>query len=523
MKILVQLKKDTLYFKIKKNLNENQKNILDTNIITDNELTFSVEYINKNKKIVSSFLNELIKDHNLTTCVIYNNEITLTILNVLKSSTNLNYLVLKDDIRVTFKVCDTISKFKNLHAVSCINMPDFMIEILDKKNIVVEMRDEIFFTSKFIISNDLNKYSSLFYKKNIHLEFPFTEDDHDDFISFLNINKYLKIIHINKTIKSDLEAIINKLHEHNYTNIKIIIHENINDIEIIEYIKKINAITKKKNNIRISISYSDKYIKKNLLPQANISILKLCLLIVFIIIIGSFGYAFTNNYVSVQKDLNIKEDIKEIINANENTEELNEIINTLETESKKEVENDYVASLLTLNQDTIGWLKVNNTTIDYPILQGPDNVYYLDHNIKKEYDFNGWIYMDYRNNKDLNDDNTIIYGHTNYNAAVMFGSLKNTLNKEWQNNKDNLIIPIDTIYESKKYQVFSTYTINNTDDYLVTNFSSILDKYSFFQKLQNRSNYDYNVTLDHDDKILTLSTCADGGIKRLVVHAVLID
>ncbi len=523
MKILIQIKDNKIYFKVKKNISQDLEKLLNTNIISDNELTFSDEYIKQNQKIVHSFLNELIKEHNIDTCYIYNDSISILIIDLIKNITNIHHLILKDNIKITFKVCDKISKIKHLKTLSCLNMPDFMIEILDKKGIVVEMRDEIFFTSKFMISNNLKLYSSMFYKKSINLEFPFKDDDYIDFESFLNINKYLKIIHVNKTIKRDFEEIINKLNEYKKVKLKIIIHENINDLELIEYIKKINTKSKKTSKNKISISYSDKYLKKNFMPQANISILKLCLFIIFIIIVGSFGYAFTNNYISYRKDVSIKADIQEVITQQVDTDDLMLVVEKLEKESEKEVKNDYIASLLTLNTDTTGWIKVNNTTIDYPIVQGNDNKYYLDRNIKHEYDFNGWIYMDFRNDPDMTDDNTIIYGHTNYNAAVMFGSLKNTLYEDWQNNEENRIISIDTVYESLKYEVFSTYTINNTNDYLNINYSSPFDKLEFFTMLKERSNYNYNVDLTTDDKIITLSTCDDGGIKRLVLHAVLIN
>ena len=170
------------------------------------------------------------------------------------------------------------------------------------------------------------------------------------------------------------------------------------------------------------------------------------------------------------------------------------------------------------NPDTVAYIKVNNTNIDYVVVKTTNNDYYLKHNFNKEYNIAGWIFMDYRNKLDGTDKNIIIYGH-NTKDNSMFDSLKNVLTKEWQNNKDNLIITLVTEEKEYKYQVFSTYEIKPEDYYITTNFKSTDNYIYFLNKISSRSNYNYKVELNENDKILTLSSCLGEGQTRVVLHS----
>ncbi len=516
IKILIQIKDNNIFFKTINRMSTERKNIYNTNIISDNELIFSDEYIYQNLSIVTNFIHQLIKSHNIDTAIIYNNKVVNEILDIIKKTPEITTLSLKDDLPINFKMCEKIVK-TNIKSLSVNLMQDFMIEYLDKNKITVEIRNEILFNSNFMTINNFKKYSSIYYSKIINIKLPINPNEQDDIDAFFTINKYLKVIHIDKTIKSDLEYLIDIIDKHNKKDIKIVIHENINNVELIEYIKKVNKEYKKR--IKISVSYSDSYLNKNFLPQANINILKFCIVLLLLLVIGSYSYVLITNYTSYQADQSIKEDLKELIEVTDNTE----IIKELEKESPLEIKNDYIASIMTLNKEATGWIKINNTEIDYPVLQGNDNKYYLDHNIKNEENYAGWIYMDYRNDDLFRDDNTIIYGHTNYSSGIMFGTLDYVENEEWRSNPDNLIISIDSLYSSNKYQIFSYYNTHVTNDYLIPNFVDNLEKLEFFNLITDRSELDFNIELNSDDKIITLSTCDDETSKRFVVHAVLIN
>ena len=195
--------------------------------------------------------------------------------------------------------------------------------------------------------------------------------------------------------------------------------------------------------------------------------------------------------------------------------------------TKKEVKSKYtfknaINELLKTNNETVGFLKVNNTNINYPVVQHSDNSYYLNHDFYKKKKVMGWVFLDYRNSHDSFDSNNVIYGH-NMPNKTMFGSLSKVMTPSWRKKKNNLIISYDTVEKSNKFKIFSIYKIDYTTDYLKTKFSSKEEFDSFVKMIRNRSTLKSNEKVEYGDKILTLSTCADKGKKRLVVHAVLMD
>jgi sortase B len=103
----------------------------------------------------------------------------------------------------------------------------------------------------------------------------------------------------------------------------------------------------------------------------------------------------------------------------------------------------------------------------------------------------------------------------------MFGSLKNTLKNSWYQNSDNHIIRLSTEIENSMWQIFSVYTIPETNDYIQTNFTNNEEFKNFTNLLIGRSIYNFNTSITENDYILTLSTCHKTN-ERIVVHAKLI-
>ena len=93
------------------------------------------------------------------------------------------------------------------------------------------------------------------------------------------------------------------------------------------------------------------------------------------------------------------------------------------------------------NPETVAWLQVNGTKVNYPIVQHSNNDFYLEHDFYQRKTTNGWIFADYRNNFETFDNNTIIYGHNLINDT-MFGSIPNILKNNWFNNKNNHYIKL---------------------------------------------------------------------------------
>ena len=176
--------------------------------------------------------------------------------------------------------------------------------------------------------------------------------------------------------------------------------------------------------------------------------------------------------------------------------------------------------LLKQNKDTVGWLQVKGTNVNYPFVQGKDNDYYLKHSFNKTKNDAGWVFMDYRNNKNDWDQNTIIYAHSRLDTS-MFGTLKNIFKSDWLKNRDNHIIRISTEKENTMWQVFSVYKIKTTTDYLTTSFSTQKEYQKFLNMIEKRSTFDFKANVTTDDKIITLSTCYNDTTKT-VMHAKLI-
>ncbi len=177
--------------------------------------------------------------------------------------------------------------------------------------------------------------------------------------------------------------------------------------------------------------------------------------------------------------------------------------------------------LLSKNSDTVGWIEVKGTNINYPIVQTTNNEYYLNHAFDKTKNDAGWVFMDYRNDAKNFDQNTIIYAHSRYNQT-MFGSLKNILSSSWYNNKNNHIIRMSTPTENTMWQVFSVYTIAAESYYITPSFSDTNSYQTFLSTLKGRSEVEFSANLNVNDKILTLSTCQDNFGHRVVMHAKLI-
>ncbi len=178
-------------------------------------------------------------------------------------------------------------------------------------------------------------------------------------------------------------------------------------------------------------------------------------------------------------------------------------------------------SLLDQNNDTVGWIRVNGTKIDYPIVQTNDNSFYLTHSFDKSQNVAGWVFSDFRNNFNNLNYNSVIYGHRMKDES-MFGSLPYVLNDEWYKNKKNHIIKLSTINENTIWQIFSIYVVYKESYYITTNFKSLDAYQEFIDTIIKRSQYYFFTNVNTNDKILTLSTCRDSYGNRLVVHAKLI-
>lgn len=172
---------------------------------------------------------------------------------------------------------------------------------------------------------------------------------------------------------------------------------------------------------------------------------------------------------------------------------------------------DEYKNLLNKNKKLIGWVKIDDTNIDYPVMQTADNEYYLDHNLNQEYDKNGSIFMDKDCDVTKPSTNYILYGH-HMKSGQMFGNLDKYEKKDyWEAHP---FIRFDTIYEKGIYQIMYVFRSRVfSEEEIAFKYYQFIDAvseqefYSNMQEMNNLAIYDTGVTAEYGDYLLTLSTC----------------
>lgn len=178
-------------------------------------------------------------------------------------------------------------------------------------------------------------------------------------------------------------------------------------------------------------------------------------------------------------------------------------------------------SLLQINGDTAGWITIPDTNIDYPVVRGEDNDYYLNHSFDRKKNAAGSIFMDYRNDASEFGRNTILYGH-HMRDGSMFKHLVKYLDGGFFQDHDRIVF--DGLLLKGQWQVFSVYVTDTSFNYIQTDFATDEEYNRFLKAIVEKSVHrPANLTLTVRDKILTLSTCSyEFDDARLVVHAKLL-
>lgn len=246
-------------------------------------------------------------------------------------------------------------------------------------------------------------------------------------------------------------------------------------------------------------------------------VIRFILLIVIIVclaILGKRGYDYWTN---IQNNKHIagliKESQDEIGDGDEN-------LSPEEKLKKLEKQNLYLLKKFKEeNSDVVAVIEIPGTPIKYPLLHADDNSFYLRKGLNKEYDLAGSIFMDTNNNTDLNDDNTVIYGH-HLELESMFTPLDQFRKQDFAEKHTTMYITTEE--GLREYEIFSAYGIPSDYDYRTLEFMYDADKIPYFEKLQNNSEVDLGSReFTEDDTIVTLSTCQyDYDDQRLAVHAV---
>lgn len=205
----------------------------------------------------------------------------------------------------------------------------------------------------------------------------------------------------------------------------------------------------------------------------------------------------------------------------EEAEERKELKSNENREDFPEMEVDFKA-LREKNPDTVGWLYVGSCGISYPILQGEDNDYYMNHTFEGTVNSSGAIIMDYRDDKYLKDWNTFIYGHNMKNGS-MFGSLKKLLKDETLYDSDPYIYVYLPGY-IYRYKIFSYYK-DKPDSKMYWTADTLQEYRQYIRDALSLSVRDLGVETSEENNMVTLVTCSGSGAgkMRFFVHGEFID
>ena len=201
-------------------------------------------------------------------------------------------------------------------------------------------------------------------------------------------------------------------------------------------------------------------------------------------------------------------------NIQENTQEDVKIKGNLESQENVVTERMLkVKKLQEENTDIVGWIEIEDTNINYPVLQGEDNAYYLNHNYKKETSQKGSIFLTKDYDWNLPSTNLLIYGHNIMNGQ-MFQDLLKYADEEFY--KDHPLIRFTTQNEDKEYEIISAFKSrvfykseqNVFRYYDFVNAENEEEYNEFVKNAKEASLYDIGKTAEYGDQLITLVTCS---------------
>lgn len=174
-------------------------------------------------------------------------------------------------------------------------------------------------------------------------------------------------------------------------------------------------------------------------------------------------------------------------------------------------------ALREVNPDVVGWILIPDTKVNYPLMQGEDNDYYLNRTWEGKRNSIGSIFLEHLNSPDLTDFNTIVYGHNMKNGA-MFGCLHQFRYQDhWQTHP---YVYIRTDEGTYRYEIFAAYRAEKESNTYALHFPNDPFKEAFVQEALENSVIETGVQPEITDRFLTLSTCSGAGYStRWVVQA----
>lgn len=176
-----------------------------------------------------------------------------------------------------------------------------------------------------------------------------------------------------------------------------------------------------------------------------------------------------------------------------------------------------IGALQAVNEEVLGWLEIPGTAVSYPLVQGTDNQYYLEHTWDKAPSAAGAIFLESRCSGDLSGFNTVVYGHRMMDGS-MFGSLK--YYKEQSCWQEHPFVYVTDGRVCRRYEIFAAYEVSAAGIAYQIGFPGEEDRQAFLNDCTAQSVIETGVVPTVHDQVLTLSTCTGKGYAtRWVVQA----
>lgn len=163
--------------------------------------------------------------------------------------------------------------------------------------------------------------------------------------------------------------------------------------------------------------------------------------------------------------------------------------------------------LAKINPDVVAWIKLDDSTINYPVVHGNDNQYYLEHLFDGTVNHHGTVFVDTYNSPDFTDQNTAMYAH-HMNDGTMFADLEKYKDPDWA--RTHSVIHLYTRDGEYEIHPFSGFKFSGTQQQIQLSFNEAQTFESYIEELKNKSQISLDTDVKPGDQIVTLSTCTYG-------------
>ena len=250
----------------------------------------------------------------------------------------------------------------------------------------------------------------------------------------------------------------------------------------------------------------NKHVKKQ--TSSKDTVIRIVLILLIAVLLGVFAFAAYKLY-TIQHEYKESERKYDSVATQFTTEQSKKPKATAAPQEedvgpKSPVEVDF-GPLLEQCPDIVGWIYSENTVINYPLVRGADNDYYLHRFIDGSYNGGGTIFMDFKNYGDFSDPNSIFYGH-HMNDGSMFASLSKYREEGYY--EEHPVLYINTPTQNYRVDVFAGYVCDADSDTYRIGFDSDEDFLNYVERMRSQSDFSTDVEIQPGDHLVTLSTCS---------------